>query len=55
VNPSGGRATARAVRRSNLLMIDGMGHDLPRAIWPRLIEAIVQNAKRAQSTVPQPV
>jgi pimeloyl-ACP methyl ester carboxylesterase len=54
VNPSGGRATARAIRGSNLLMIDGMGHDLPRVIWTRLIDAIMQNAERSQITVPQP-
>ena len=28
--PSGGRATARAIPGAQLLMIDGMGHDLPR-------------------------
>ncbi len=54
VNPSGGRATARAIRGASLLMIEGMGHDLPRAIWPRLIEAIVQNTQRTRATVPQP-
>jgi pimeloyl-ACP methyl ester carboxylesterase len=47
VSPSGARATARAIRGSRLLTIDGMGHDLPRAIWPRLIEAIVANSRRA--------
>jgi pimeloyl-ACP methyl ester carboxylesterase len=47
VAPSGGRATARAIRGAKLLEIDGMGHDLPRAIWPRLIDAIDENARRA--------
>jgi hypothetical protein len=28
-------------------MIDGMGHDLPRGAWDRMIEAIVANARRA--------
>ena len=47
VRPSGGRATARKIPGARLLMIDGMGHDLPRAAWPRIIDGIVDNAKRA--------
>jgi pimeloyl-ACP methyl ester carboxylesterase len=47
VTPSGGRATARAIKGAKMLTIKGMGHDLPRAIWPQLIEAIVENAERA--------
>jgi pimeloyl-ACP methyl ester carboxylesterase len=47
VNASGGRATARAIPGARLLMIEGMGHDLPRGAWPQLIDAIVENAHRA--------
>ena len=47
VRPSGGRATARAIPGAQLLRIAGMGHDLPRAIWPQLIDAISENAARA--------
>ncbi|HEX3452772.1 MAG TPA: alpha/beta hydrolase [Solirubrobacteraceae bacterium] len=47
VSPSGGRATARAIKGAKLMNIAGMGHDLPRAIWPQLIDAIVDNAARA--------
>ena len=47
VAPSGGRATARAIPGARLLMIKGMGHDLPRGAWPQLIDAIVENAGRA--------
>jgi pimeloyl-ACP methyl ester carboxylesterase len=47
VNASGGRATARAIPGARLLMIEGMGHDLPRGAWPQLIDAIVENAGRA--------
>ena len=47
VSPSGGRATARAIKGAKLMNVPGMGHDLPRAVWPRLIDAIVQNAARA--------
>jgi pimeloyl-ACP methyl ester carboxylesterase len=44
---SGGRATARAIPGSRLLIIDGMGHDIPRGAWPRMLDAIEQNAARA--------
>ena len=47
VTPSGARATARAVPGSDLLWIDGMGHDLPRDAWPRIVDAVVANAARA--------
>jgi pimeloyl-ACP methyl ester carboxylesterase len=47
VNKSGGRATARAIPGARLLMIEGMGHDLPRGAWPQLIDAIVENTRRA--------
>jgi pimeloyl-ACP methyl ester carboxylesterase len=47
VGPSGGRATARAIRGAKLMNIEGMGHDLPRAIWPQLIDAIEENSMRA--------
>jgi pimeloyl-ACP methyl ester carboxylesterase len=47
VRPSGGRATAKAIDGAELLEIPGMGHDLPRDAWPRIIDAIVANAARA--------
>jgi pimeloyl-ACP methyl ester carboxylesterase len=49
VAASGGRATARAVPGARLLMIEGMGHDLPRGAWPQLIDAIVENTRRASA------
>jgi pimeloyl-ACP methyl ester carboxylesterase len=47
VSPSGGRATARAIPGAELMTIEGMGHDLPRAVWPELIDAIAAHALRA--------
>jgi pimeloyl-ACP methyl ester carboxylesterase len=47
VRPSGGRATARAIAGAKLKLVQGMGHDLPRAAWTEIIDAIVQNAARA--------
>jgi len=37
----GGRATARAIPGARLLVLDRMGHTLPRTVWPEIIEAIV--------------
>ena len=47
ITPSGGRATARAIKGAKLLMLDGMGHDLPRPLWPKIVDAIVQTTQRA--------
>ncbi len=46
-HPSGGRATAEAVPGARLELIPGMGNDLPRGAWPRLVRAIADNARRA--------
>lgn len=40
VNVSGGKATAKAIAGAKLELIDGMGHDLPRGVWPRIVDAI---------------
>jgi len=47
VSPSGGRATARAIPGAELMMVDGMGHDLPRAVWPKLIDRIAAHSLAA--------
>jgi len=49
VSPSGGRATARAIPGARLLKVDGMGHDLPRALWPELIDAIAEHAHQSDA------
>jgi pimeloyl-ACP methyl ester carboxylesterase len=47
VGVSGGRATARAIDGATFMKVKGMGHDLPSAAWPQLIDGIVANAERA--------
>lgn len=47
VNPSGGRATAKAILGARLKLVEGMGHDLPRALWPSFVEEIAATAARA--------
>jgi pimeloyl-ACP methyl ester carboxylesterase len=54
VRPAGGRATARAIPNARLKMIDGMGHDLPRQLWPVFAEEIAATAARSRSPVKQP-
>lgn len=54
VRPAGGSATARAIPNARLKMIDGMGHDLPRQLWPIFAEEIAATAARSRSAVGQP-
>jgi pimeloyl-ACP methyl ester carboxylesterase len=48
----GGRATANSVPGAELVEIEGMGHDLPREVWPRVVDAIARNAQRAAERSP---
>ncbi len=48
VASSGGRATARAIPGARMMDVEKMGHDLPRAVWPQLIDAIAEHAHRAE-------
>ncbi|MET0712263.1 MAG: alpha/beta hydrolase [Jiangellaceae bacterium] len=45
---SGGQATAAAIPGAELIVIDGMGHDLPRPLWPTVAERIATLVARAQ-------
>ena len=47
VGVSGGRATAAAVPGAELLVVEGMGHDLPRDVLPQLAERIGALVARA--------
>ncbi len=47
VHVSGGRATAQATPGAELLLIPGMGHDLPREVWPAIVDGIERTAHRA--------
>jgi pimeloyl-ACP methyl ester carboxylesterase len=49
---SGGIATARAIPDARMVTIEGMGHDLPAAAWPQLIDAIAEHAARADAGEP---
>ncbi|WP_239309284.1 MULTISPECIES: alpha/beta fold hydrolase [unclassified Frankia] len=46
---AGGRLTAAAVPAAELLEIDGMGHDLPRQVWERLLDKIDDVVHRGEA------
>lgn len=46
VHPTGGAATVRAITDARLETIPGMGHDLPRGAWPRLLDLIDDHARQ---------
>ena len=44
----GGKDTAKAIPGSELMLIEGMGHDIPHGgAWPRIVEAITAHTKKA--------
>ncbi|MGO9197877.1 MAG: alpha/beta fold hydrolase [Acidimicrobiales bacterium] len=49
VNPSGGRAIARAIPGSRFVGLAGMGHDLPKALWPRIADEIALTVAEGES------
>jgi pimeloyl-ACP methyl ester carboxylesterase len=49
VTPSGGERTAELVPGAELVMIEGMGHDLPPAVLGPIVEAITSLAARTHA------
>lgn len=47
IRPKGGRATADAIPGARLVTYPGMGHDLPSALWPSILDEICGLAARA--------
>jgi pimeloyl-ACP methyl ester carboxylesterase len=44
---AGGIDTAQAIPEAKMLVIEGLGHGLPKGGWPRIIDAIVELAKNS--------
>lgn len=49
VDPSGGRATAAAIPRAELVLIDGMGHNLPPGLWDRIADHIAAIVRKGEA------
>ncbi len=45
----GGRLTAAAIPAAELLEIDGMGHDLPRQVWDRVLDKLEDVVDRGEA------
>ena len=45
---AGSEAVAAAIPAARLELIEGMGHDLPPQLWPRIVALIASNAARAK-------
>ncbi len=45
ITPSGGEATARAIPNAELLILDEMGHDLPRPLWDTFVATIARHTR----------
>ena len=50
VLPSGGRATAAALPQAELLLLEGMGHDLARRFWPAVLDGIERTVRRGAAS-----
>jgi len=44
-----GQETAELIPGAKLLVIEGMGHDLPTGVWPRIVSAMAQLAGHANA------
>jgi len=54
IRPEGGHATAEAIPGARLITYPGMGHDLPRALWPTIIGEIAALAGAAEQRPSDP-
>jgi pimeloyl-ACP methyl ester carboxylesterase len=52
VNVAAGRRTAELISGAELMVVPGMGHDLPRPVWPALADAVSALADRAEHARP---
>jgi pimeloyl-ACP methyl ester carboxylesterase len=51
---SGGERTAELVPGSVLLVLNDMGHDLPPALWPTIVDAMISFQRHAVSAADRP-
>jgi len=51
IGPDAGTKTAEAIPGATLLMIAHMGHDLPRPLWPLIVDAVISYTTNAVPAV----
>jgi pimeloyl-ACP methyl ester carboxylesterase len=49
VDASGGRATAAAIPGAELVLIEGLGHNLPPGLWDRFADHIAEVVRRGEA------
>ena len=47
IQPDGGTQTAAAIPEASLLLLAHMGHDLPRPLWPLIVDAVISHTTHA--------
>ena len=40
ITPSGGESTAELIPNAKFMLVEDMGHDLPRPLWPDFVAAV---------------
>jgi len=55
IPPLSGRLIASQIPGATLSVIEGLGHDLGPSVWPYVIDAIVDNARRRLPKKPRPL
>ncbi|MCB2185657.1 MAG: alpha/beta fold hydrolase [Deltaproteobacteria bacterium] len=48
MNVASGRDTAQVIPGAGFLLIEGMGHDLPTGVWPRVVGAMADLVQKSQ-------
>ena len=48
VTPSGGEATAAAIPGAELVLVEGMGHNLPPGLWARIADHVAATVRRGE-------
>jgi pimeloyl-ACP methyl ester carboxylesterase len=51
IDPSGGRRTAELVPGARFVLMEGMGHDYPRAFWDEWVDLVATHATEAEAAV----
>lgn len=49
IDVSGGVATAKAIPNAKLVLFDGMGHGLPRPLWPQIADLIANLVQQSEA------